>query len=510
MTRLFLSPWLSFRQAREALRLGQPDEARRILAPYVEEGYRKAITLMREVAVAYMDRADKALRADQIDVAWNELLQAEALNPYDSRALMIRNTLVRAGLNETRAALEAMNPVHAVRCISAMKERGARVPELIQLDEATHAWLTGAQQADRGEFGTARTSLEGVRTRMVAPYSQGIETYLRELDRREQRFQTALPRLYSAANDKFWKAVVESADEILSVAPDHREVRLMRAKAWEAMQPKTLSAMAADLMETDISTEIPALVGSRSLVNGAKAAQQLTQAYLGDASPRPVSRQGSTAEILLAPGAPLPTQFLLWVDGVGGYLVCLGDRVTIGQATADMMPDIPLFAPIGGLHATLIRTEEGYVLDSQREAKIQGLPTEKGLLRTEDRITLGTSCQLIFRKPTTASGTSKLEIASGHRLPWAVDGIILMDQTLILGNTEQVHIPLPCFYDDPDIAEEVTKLILFRNKDGLALKCPGKFKVDSRPCDTKADLPLPASVQTDRYSFTLEPLGPRL
>src|SRR5262249_55615739 len=60
----------------------------------------------------------------------------------------------------------------------------------------------------------------------------------------------------------------------------------------------------------------------------------------------------------------LPKRFLLWVDGVGGYLVCLSHRVTFGQATSDGPIDVPLFADVSRLHAEITRDGEGYVVES--------------------------------------------------------------------------------------------------------------------------------------------------
>ena len=48
-----LSPWLTFRHAKEAIRNGRPEEAHRILAPLAAEGYRKAGRLLREHALLF-------------------------------------------------------------------------------------------------------------------------------------------------------------------------------------------------------------------------------------------------------------------------------------------------------------------------------------------------------------------------------------------------------------------------------------------------------------------------
>ena len=116
-----LSPWLTLRQAREALRAGRPDEAQRLLDPLVAEGYRKAVRLLREVARAHLARGEKHLRADNADAAWADLLAAEALNTGESAAIQLRQTLTRLGLAVCRAALEAGNPVHVVETAARLR-----------------------------------------------------------------------------------------------------------------------------------------------------------------------------------------------------------------------------------------------------------------------------------------------------------------------------------------------------------------------------------------------------
>src|SRR5439155_12101408 len=104
-------------------------------------------------------------------------------------------------------------------------------------------------------------------------------------------------------------------------------------------------------------------------------------------------------------GAPLPKRFLLWVDGVGGYLVCLSSRVTFGQATAEGPVDVPLFAEVSRTHAEVTRDGEGYVIESSRGIRVNGTETKRSVLSAGDRVTLGSSCQFLFHKPVPVSSS---------------------------------------------------------------------------------------------------------
>ena len=113
-------------------------------------------------------------------------------------------------------------------------------------------------------------------------------------------------------------------------------------------------------------------------------------------------------------------------------------------------------------------------------------------------IRLGTSVELEFRQPSPASATARLAVVSRHRLPLAVDGVILMAETCIVGPSPQAHIPAP------DLAEPV---ILYRQGTSLWCRAAGTFEVDGRPCASRAPLTLQSSVLGEGFSFSMEPVG---
>ena len=67
-------------------------------------------------------------------------------------------------------------------------------------------------------------------------------------------------------------------------------------------------------------------------------------------------------------------RFLLWVDAVGGYLVCLDDRIILGRAGPDSPADVPLMGDLSRNHATLIRSGESYVLQAHHSSFVNGKP----------------------------------------------------------------------------------------------------------------------------------------
>jgi hypothetical protein len=201
-------------------------------------------------------------------------------------------------------------------------------------------------------------------------------------------------------------------------------------------------------------------------------------------------------------GALPPKRFLLWVDGIGGYLVCLSSRVTFGQATGDGPVDVPLFADVSRLHAEVSRDGEGYVVESGKAITVNGLEAKRAVLAPGDRVTLGATCQFLFHRPVAASSTALLELTSGHRLPVAVDGVLLMGNEVMLGPAPNAHVHLP---------ELPVPVLIYRSKDGLGVRVPNShFRIDDQSFNDRANLPLPAVVSTDSFTFAVEPVASRL
>jgi hypothetical protein len=189
---------------------------------------------------------------------------------------------------------------------------------------------------------------------------------------------------------------------------------------------------------------------------------------------------------------------LLWVDSVGGYLVCLDDQVVLGRAGHDSHADVPLMGDLSRDHASIARDGDGYVLRAHHTTFVNGRKVETAPLRDSDVIRLGASVELEFRQPSPVSTTARLAVVSRHRLPLAVDGVLLMAQTCIIGGPTPAHVPAP------GLGEPV---VLYRQGNALWCKAPGTFEVDGRAGAARAPLTLQSSVLGDGFSFSLEALN---
>jgi hypothetical protein len=141
-------------------------------------------------------------------------------------------------------------------------------------------------------------------------------------------------------------------------------------------------------------------------------------------------------------GPAAEARYLLWMDGVGAYLLCLGDRVTIGGHRPDgKNADVPLLANLSRTHATFRRGAEGYVLEAQGPVKVAGRTVKENAWLTGDReLDLGNSVRLRFRMPSVLSATATIDFLSDHRPAHSLDGIILMEDNCLLGPGSDNHV----------------------------------------------------------------------
>ena len=450
--------WMLKYQAREALKNGRPEEAQGLLDGLMAAGDRRAWALRGEIARGYVERAERALRNDDVEAAWTDLIRVETFAAQaDPGVSRLRDVLIRLGLAEIRAMLEVGKPLQALETVAALKERPATSPALPALEEAAREWQSAIDHADKGDFAQSRPALDRARPRL-ASRTEGLDRYEEQVNQREDRFRAAWPQLQEAAATADWREIMRLADEVLAAAPRHREAQQARNRAWQVLQPEAIKPTPR-LSET-VSLSRPA------------------------AGPPPEP-------------SPPPKRFFLWIDGVGAYLVCLASRVSIGQATGEGPVDVPLFADVSRVHAALTRDAECYLLEAGKAVELNGVSAERAVLQSADRIALGSACHLTFDLPVPGCLSARLLLSGGRRLPMAVDGVLLMADMLVLGPGVKTHVQLP------DLEKP---LYLIRQKDDLIVKWDGEFRVEGVKYEGKAPLPRAGSVVADPFAFAIEPV----
>lgn len=439
--------WLTLRQARAALANGHLEEAQRLLASPAVKGHKQSWALLEQLTRGLVARAEQKLQADAAG-AWTDLAYAEVVAPAGQSPAVgrLRQALVAQAVTEAKRCLERGDPRRAAEVIGRLREQRVDPADWHSLEDAAKDWLVAQELADRGEFQLARTMFD--RVARVFTAGTGVGQFQGELVQRQAKFNECLPLLHDALDQRRWRDVLQLADDVLAVAPQHGEARKARSKAWKTHEPETVA---------------------------------------GDFAPE--------SEGPAEPAAP-PKRFHLWVDGVGGYLICLAPRVSLGQASAEGGVDVPLLADVSRFHAAILRDNEGYVVESARPLLVNSEPTQKANLNPGDRITLGAGCQLVFQKPVPLSATARLEMQSGQRLPLSLNGVLLMAETLIIGPGPAAHVVCD------DLAKPV---VIYRHKDGLGVRYTGEFQVNGRTVKDREALDGNATVSGPEFNFALEP-----
>jgi hypothetical protein len=187
---------------------------------------------------------------------------------------------------------------------------------------------------------------------------------------------------------------------------------------------------------------------------------------------------------------------MLWIDAVGGYWVCQGNDVTLGQPDRQASADVPILGDLSSRHARIRRDDEGYLIEALHEVRIDDRQVEHvGWLREGNRIQLGATVRLLFRRPHPLSATARLDFVSRHRTQPSADAALLMAETCVLGPKRHAHIVCP------DWSREV---IIYRRGPALYCRAAGTFTIDGISCNGSGPITRNSRIEGSGFSFNLE------
>lgn len=494
-----LGQWrIVLRQAEESARAGRFDEALALANRPDVADHRQAVVLRARLARELVGRAERRSAADDLAGAISDLALADRFGVAPDVLASARLKMAEGVAPEVRASLEAGDPSRTIERIDALSRDQINGPTLRRLREAAEAWKTALEDLRRGEFGLAGNGFDRAE-RLAGESSKGsLDAARRDLDRRRNDAHPRAERLYKALEAGNWGETLAAADAVLELVPDHPAAKQARTRAWQQvggtspvakLSQKPSSVHLATLRTPRPEQPEPGIVflPDNPREPGIIHTSEVIRMDRGVRAERNPERTRSR----------LTGRVLLWVDAVGGYLVCFDDELLLGRDGPGSRADIPLLGDLSRNHATLARTGEGYVLRAHQPTFVNGRSVESAALRSGDIMRLGSSLELEFRQPSPISTTARLEIMSRHRLPLSVNGVILMGETCIMGRSAQAHIPAP---------ELNNPVVLYRQGATLWCKASGPFEVDGKPGVGRAPLTLRSTVRGEGFSFSLEPL----
>jgi hypothetical protein len=191
-------------------------------------------------------------------------------------------------------------------------------------------------------------------------------------------------------------------------------------------------------------------------------------------------------------------RFLLWIDAVGGYLVCLHDEVLLGQAVPEAGVDIPIQGDLSRRHAKIVREGDRYLLVPFGPVRIGGRSIDgAALLNDGDEVELGGAVAIRFRQPHPLSPTARLEPLSFHRTLPSTDAVVLMADSCVLGPGAQNHVTCR------DWTQEV---LLFRQGGQFCCRASDAIRIDGKRCSGASVITLNSRITGSDFSLNLEKL----
>ncbi|MGE3822073.1 MAG: FHA domain-containing protein [Isosphaeraceae bacterium] len=490
-----LGQWrIVLRQAEDAARAGRFDEALALTTRPEVADHHQTLHLRGRLALELIARAERRGAADDLDGAVEDLGLAERLGAAPDSLAAARLKLADQISGEVRGDLDAGEPGRVVDRIETLNRHKIGGPSLRRTREIAEAWQTALDESRRGEFGRAHDHLDRADRLAAGAASTALAAARRDLEARQKAAAPKVEALYAALEKGAWAEVLNTAEAVLETVPEHPAARQARTRAWQQIAAIAPAAGAIPGRGMRVPQSSPGRRPSLDDVaaTNAPASHEVVPIAWRNAEPRPAP----VGPARRAEGG-LSGRFLLWVDAVGGYLVCLDDELVLGRAGHDSDADVPLMGDLSRKHATVRRDGEGYVLRAHRPTFINGGAVESATLRDGDVIRLGDTVELEFRQPSPVSSTARLTVLSRHRLPLAVDGILFMADTCVIGGSSQSHVVSPRLRDP---------VVLYRQGSGLWCRAAGGFEVDGGACSARAPLTLRSSVLGDGFSFSLESL----
>jgi hypothetical protein len=398
---------------------------------------------------------------------------------------------------EARCNLAAGDAAAAAANLAKLDRRGISGETLRKLRQITAAMQSADQSARRGHFATAAadTQRAAALAAQHAPGTATMESLSKRLNEQAERLaqqgvecQRLSAELHTALAGENWPAVLCAADALLAIAPQHVAAGQARRRAWQAVGMNVTLPHRGERPGGHVSLN-------------ARAPQALPVAGYEVQRRRP-RRQRSTqsvagaSEVDTVSGKTQPQRSLLWVDAVGGYLVCFDDCVALGQPAAGDPIAVPILADLSRRHATIRREAGAYVLDPLHRTLVDGREIrEPFVLADNQRIQLGEGVRLRFTKPHALSATARLVLESHHKTQPTADAVLLLADSLVLGRNRHCHVE--CHEWEHDV-------VIYRQSERLYCRADRPVWIDGVECATASELREGARVEGEEFAFTWE------
>ena len=209
-------------------------------------------------------------------------------------------------------------------------------------------------------------------------------------------------------------------------------------------------------------------------------------------STQALNRHTRTADLLADSSAGIRRR-IMWIDGIGGFLLVDRDEILIGQAISGTAVDVSIVGDLSRQAAALRRSAGDYLLQPLQPTLLNNKPVDRAqVLHDGDLFQIGNRVKLKFNKPSPLSATARLELVSLNRFKPSVDGVLLLDDSCILGPNPGSHVLC---------AGWKSELLLFRHAGGWFFRSLEEVDVEGEP--QVGQIPLVSGMRLRGEDFSL-------
>lgn len=439
--------------------------------------------LMRRLTSALVQRAEQASSLGNLSFAWRDLSTASELAGPKDEDLISRqkNQLVELTIESADSLLFNGKVTHAVQLVNQLGTRKIMDWRADRIRNVSRCLQSADELSATGKFQDSITELEQAKN--LQPDLPFLESRLAAGRQRQLQLKELTAELQSSALKCQWGDVNKCCQKILTIAPKHQIALDAQRHCLSRMKRKTSAGLRA--------TNVP----DKARISASNSFFQLDQHPTTPDSSKPGSDLGSENTIHEISDVE---SFLLWVDGVGGYLVCT-DRVnTVGQAVPQANISVPIQGDLRRRHARLETVGGHHLIQPLGPVSIDGeLVVSPAEVKHKQIIAFDGGVQLKYTQPHPLSNTARLDFVSRHRTcPWS-DAILLASQSIILGPNRANHVFCPTWRLD---------LMLFERNGKWFCRTKEAFEIDDEPVDKEGEIKFNSRIVGEDFSLTLEPI----
>ena len=475
---------LKLREVQVAVDSERYEEAIALLERESLREFLPAKKLAQEVAGKIVERASQRFARGDSAAGWQDLAVAERLGGQTEAIGKLREQMAAATLDEVRRYLAAGQPAAAQARLAKLHRKGLLGEAGRMLEQIATSMRDAQNAAQHGRFAEAAAAIEraqGLAAKAVSgegtmEIARQLESQSREIAARQTEGQRLSAELHTRLGEQHWSAVLSAAEAMLAIAPHHEAARQARRRAWKAVGMDVTHAMHRGQPAGQVSLD-----WNRAAAPGVRRS----------------TRAGArSSEVDTVFGTESPKRVLLWVDEVGGFLVCLDDQVVLGQPSQGNSIAVPILADLSRRHAVIRREAGAYVLEPIQPVRVDGRElTGPTVLADRQLIQLGDSVRLRFTKPHTLSATARLDFESHHKTQPTADAVLLMADSCVLGPNSHCHVRCRDWQQD---------VVLYRSGEGFQCRSAAPLSVEGEARSGPIEVLAGERVEGESFSFTWE------